>query len=84
MRLADACEILAIDASTSREEAQRAYRKLALENQERPANPSTWAGERWDVILSAVTAKPIREFSRHLSKAFGMTEFQQLKDVPEA
>ena len=30
MRLADACELLAIGTGTSREDAQKAYRKLAL------------------------------------------------------
>jgi len=54
--------------------------KWALQAQERPANPSTWVGERWDVILGTITALKAHP-ARTLSRAFN-GKFELLVDSP--
>ena len=42
--------------------------KLSLEKRERPANPSTWAGDRWDTILNELGV-PIKNIGKELTES---------------
>ena len=53
MRLVDACEILAVDATTSREDAQRAYRKLALRHHPDRCPNDAQATSRFQTLAEA-------------------------------
>ena len=58
--------------------------KLALEQQERPANSSTWTESRWDIILSRVTAGIWQRSRRStLGALSAVFRFNQLAEARE-